>query len=314
MTESTKVAYVFPGQGAQAVGMGKDLYDSFDSARSIFQKADDVLEFPLSRLCFEGPEEELQLTINTQPAMVTVSLACLAALRDQKGDDGLPEPTFVAGHSLGEYAALAAANVLDPANTIRLARERGRLMHEAALMNPGGMAAIIGLEEAPLSEICQQTDTLIANFNCPGQMVISGANENVAEAIELAKSRGAKRAVILAVSGAFHSPSMLPASDGLAKFVSTLDFQNPSVPIVGNTIAQPLYTAGVVKAELLIQLCNSVHWQRSIECMIDNGVTSFIEIGPGKVLTNLIKRINKEVKTQNIDSVEAINNLGNSST
>lgn len=310
MTESTKVAYVFPGQGAQSVGMGHDLYDNFASAKAIFDEADKVLGFPLSRMCFEGPEEELRLTINTQPAVVTVSFACLKAIQDMSEADKLPTPAYLAGHSLGEYTTLAATKVLDFSTTVYLARERGRLMHETGLSRPGGMAAIIGLDEASLTEICNQTGTRIANFNCPGQLVISGAQENLAKAVDLAKAKGASRAIPLQISGAFHSPLMQPAMEGLSKIIATLPFQNPTIPIIANVTAQPLTTADQVKAELTKQLCYGVQWQRSIEYMVDNGVSTFIEIGPGKVLTGLIKRINKNVKLLNVGDVEAIKSWG----
>jgi len=288
--------------------MGRDLYDNFDSAKAIFEQADEVLGFPLSRLCFEGPEDELRLTINAQPAIVAVSFACLKAAQDMPGAS-LPVPAFVAGHSLGEYTALAAATVLDLTATVRLARERGRLMHEAGLNKPGGMAAIIGLDEASLAEVCSETDTRIANYNCPGQLVISGAEENISKAIDLAQAKGASRTVPLVVSGAFHTPLMQPAVDGLSEVIDSLDFQAPTVPIIANTTAQPLTTAEQVKAELIAQLCNGVQWQRSIEYMIDNGVSTFIEIGPGRVLSGLIKRINKDANTVNIGDAEAIKNL-----
>ncbi|MFC1988290.1 ACP S-malonyltransferase [Chloroflexota bacterium] len=308
MTESTKVAYVFPGQGAQAVGMGCDLYDNFDSAKAIFKEADEVLGFSLSKLCFEGPEEELRLTINTQPAVLTVSYACLKATQEIAGDN-LPAPTFVAGHSLGEYTALVAADVLDFATAVYLARERGRLMYEAGLKEPGGMVAIIGLDGDTLVGVCNNANTHIANFNCPGQLVISGTMEHLPKAAEFAQAKGASRIIPLEVSGAFHSPSMQPAKEGLFEIISKLNFRNPTIPVIANTTAQPLTVAGEIKTELADQLCNCVQWQSSVEYMINEGVTSFIEIGPGRVLSGLIKRINKDVTTRNIGSAEAIKGL-----
>ena len=306
MAEPMKVAYVFPGQGAQWVGMGRDLYQGFASAKAVFDQADEALGFPLSKLCFEGPEDELLQTINAQPAIVTVSFACLEAIR---GVNGIASPVFVAGHSLGEYTALAAAGVLDFATTVYLARERGRLMHEAGQIVPGGMAAVIGLDEPSLAEVCQETGARIANINCPGQIVVSGAEDNLTQAMDLAKIRGAYRLIRLQVSGAFHTPLMQPAVDGMAEIIATLSFAEPAVPIIGNTTAQPLTTANSVKEELLRQLCNCVQWQRSVEYMVSDGVSTFIELGPGKVLAGLIKRIDKNVKIVNIGDADAIRRL-----
>ena len=310
MGETVKVAYVFPGQGAQWVGMGSDLYHSFSTAKAVFDQADRVLGFPLSRLCFEGPEDELRQTINAQPAIVATSFACLKAMDDADGSSRLPPAAFVAGHSLGEYTALAAAGVLDFADTVYLARERGRLMHEAGLRQPGGMVAVLGLDEASLAEVCRQTGARIANINCPGQLVISGGEEELARATELAKSKGAARAIRLQVSGAFHTPAMQPAVDGMALVIASLSFRQPSVPIIGNTSAEPLTTGEQVKAELLTQLCNCVQWQRSIEYMVANGAATFIEIGPGKVLAGLVKRINRDVNIVNIGDAEAVRSTG----
>ncbi len=308
MAEPAKVAYVFPGQGAQFVGMGKDLYNGFDSAKAVFKQADEVLAFSLSRLCFDGPEDELRQTINAQPAVVTISLAILSAVRDLS-DNGVPAPSFVAGHSLGEYTALAAAGVIDFATTISLARERGRLMHQAGLRKPGGMVAIIGLDQTVLGEICAQTDTRMANINCPGQTVISGAKDNLAKAVALAQARGANRTVPLMVSGAFHTSLMQPAADGLSRVIAGIPFAKPLIPLIANTTAQEAATAQQVKDELLRQLCHGVQWQRSVEYMIDRGATTFVEVGPGKVLSGLIKRINKGVNTINIGDAEAVRNI-----
>ena len=304
----TQVAWVFPGQGAQSVGMARDLYDNLDSARDIFNQADDALGFAFSKLIFEGPEDELLQTINTQPALLVASFACLEAAREI-GGNSLPAPAFLAGHSLGEYTALAIAGVFDFATAVRLARERGRLMHEAGQASPGSMAAIIGLGEAILNEVCQKSDTVMANINCPGQIVISGAVDNIAQAMEMATAAGASRAIPLQVSGAFHSPLMKPAADGLAEYVNSLSFQNPSIPVIGNTTGEPLTTAESVKTELLNQLLNPVQWQRTIEYMVNKGVPTFIEIGPGKVLTGLIRRINKEARTINLGDLEAVRTL-----
>ena len=304
-----KVVYVFPGQGSQWLGMGRDLFEKFASAKAVFDQADEALEFSLSKLCFDGPESELRQTINAQPAILTVSFACLKAMREVSGNNELPPPAFLAGHSLGEYTALAAASVLDFATTVYLARERGRLMYEAGQVKPGGMAAIIGLDEASLTKVCEKTGTRVANINCPGQLVISGAAENLARAIDLAKSGGAYRAIPLQVSGAFHTSLMQSAVDGMAEIIATLSFNQPAIPIIANTTAQPLTNADLIKEELLRQLCNCVQWQRSIEYMVDNGVSTFVEIGPGKVLTGLIKRINKNVKLINIGDVDGVKNL-----
>lgn len=293
MAADQKVAYVFPGQGSQWAGMGRDLSASLPEARAVFEEADSVLGFPLSKLCFEGPEDVLRQTVNAQPAIMTVSIAYLRTnpqLRDR------PQPSLLAGHSLGEYTALVAAGALSFAEALRLARERGRLMQEAGNQTSGGMLAIIGLDEADVQSICLATGMEIANINCPGQIAISGPSEALDKATQLAKEKGAQRVVPLPVSGAFHSRLMQPAADGMAKAVSNLQFQDAVIPIVANTTAQPMTSGNALKAELLNQLCHSVLWQRSIEWMTKEGTLEFVEIGPGQVLTGLIKRISRDVR------------------
>jgi len=311
MSDIKKVAYVFPGQGAQTVGMGKDLYDSFDSVKTLFKQADEAVGFPLSKIFFEGPEEELRKTSNAQPALVAVSIACLRAAQEVGGKN-LPAPAFMAGHSLGEYTALAAANVLDFSTVVFLAKERGRLMYEAGMKTPGSMMAIIGLDETILAEVCKETNTVIANINSPGQLVISGATENIAKAGEIAKAKGAARALPLQVSGAFHSPLMQPAVDGMTQILAKVTFRDPIVPIIANVTAQPLTSGNQIRDELLKQLCSSVQWQRSVEYMAGQGVGKFIEIGPGKVLAGLIKRISRESEMVNIGDANAVKGLAGS--
>ncbi len=306
MTEAARVAYVFPGQGAQAVGMGRDLYEAFPAARAVFDEADAALGFALSALCFEGPAEELTRTINAQPALLTTSYACLAAARET---GALPAADFVAGHSLGEYTALAAAGALSFGDAVRLARERGRLMHEAGLLQPGTMAAILGLDEGVLAEICRETGTVIANFNCPGQLVISGGVDSVARTVELAAARGASRTVTLQVSGAFHSPLMQPAVEGMKAALAAVAFRDAAVPVIANVTARPVTQADDIRRELLDQLTSPVRWQRSMEYAIARGVTRIIEIGPGRVLTGLMRRIDRSVETANIGDAAAISGL-----
>jgi [acyl-carrier-protein] S-malonyltransferase len=309
MTETPKIAYVFPGQGSQKVGMGKDLFDKFDTAKAVFQEADKVLGIPLTKLCFEGPEEELRQTINAQPALVTMSYACYKAAQSVAGNTSIPVPSFYAGHSLGEYTALIFAGVLDFPTTLKLARERGRLMFEAGQKVPGSMAAIMGLDESIVNLICQESGTCLANINCPGQLVISGSKENIQKAITLAQAKGASRAMPLQVSGAFHSPLMKPAAEGLSAVIEKTKFNNAATPVIANTSALPILDSEVIKLELINQVCTSVQWQKSVEYMVKNGANTFIEIGSGKVLAGLIKRIDKNVKILNIGETAELGNL-----
>ena len=298
-----KVAFVFPGQGSQAVGMGSDLFEQSPLAKEVFETADEALGFQLSKLCFDGPEDSLRQTINTQPAVMAASLACLRAAF---GNGNSIQPAFVAGHSLGEYTALVASGVLSLFDGIRLVQERARLMQKAGEHRPGGMAAVIGLDLVSLEEVCQETNTQIANINSPEQTVISGSNNGLAWAMDLAKARGAKRVIRLDVSGAFHSCLMEPAAEGLAEVVPQFEFHHPTIPIIANTTAQPKCTAGEVRDGLLHQVCGCVRWQSSVEYMIDAGVDVFVEIGPGKVLTGLIRRINSDVELININNMDSL--------
>ncbi len=299
----SRVAHVFPGQGSQMVGMGYRLYQSSRSAREVFEEADEALGFPLSRLCFEGPEEELRQTINAQPAIMTVSVACLRAASELNNQ---VKPAFVAGHSLGEYTALVAANVLGFTDAIRLVRERGRLMQQAGEIKPGGMVAVIGLDEPILRDVCRESGAEIANYNCAGQIVLSGSKDALARASEIAKAKGARRVIPLQVSGAFHSTLMQPTVEGMAQAISQVKFKTPEVPIVVNSTAQPVTTADEVKEELLRQLCHCVQWQPSVEYMVKEGVGTFIEIGPGQVLSGLIKRICDKVQVITMSDPESI--------
>ena len=310
MAHPLKAAYVFPGQGSQRVGMGLDLYNRYPSAREAFGEADAALGFPLSYLCFEGPEEELKRTDNVQPAILVTSIACLRVAQ-QSGNKDLPPPTFVAGHSLGEYTALVAARVLTLGDAANLVRERGKLMYKAGQEKPGGMLAIIGLDTEVIEDICLHSKCNISNINCPGQIVISGAADALAETSKLARMKGARRLIPLKVSGAFHSALMEPIIDAFGKVISNFPFQPPTTPIISNVTAQPLIDVDSIKEELVKQLRHCIQWQPSVEYMIGNGVNSFYEIGPGRVLSGLIKRINSEVKTFNISEIADITQLKN---
>jgi len=304
MAQSSTVAYVFPGQGSQSAGMGLDLYGSYAAVKETFDEADASLGFPLSRLCFDGPDEELTKTHNVQPAILVTSIACLKALQQAAPVD-LPAPAFVAGHSLGEYTALVAAGALSLADAVLLVRERGRLMYEAGLASPGSMLAMIGLDEQAVREISSLSGAEISNMNCPGQIVISGAAQALAEADRLARARSA-RAIPLKVSGAFHSALMEPAIAEFSRIVSNVRFQPPAVPVISNVTARPLTDVDSVRDELVKQLRNCIQWQGSVEYMMQRGVTTFYEIGPGKVLSGLIRRINSELRTFSVSGIDDI--------
>jgi [acyl-carrier-protein] S-malonyltransferase len=308
MVEVPKAAYVFPGQGSQSTGMGLDLYGSYPAARAVFDDADASLGLPISRLCFEGPEEELTKTHNVQPAILVVSIACLRAL-EAESIANFPSPAFVAGHSLGEYTALVVAGVIDLTDAVLLVRERGRLMYEAGLKTPGSMLAVIGLDEETVSDISSHSQAEISNINCPGQIVVSGTAQALAEAGKLAKTKGARVLIPLKVSGAFHSALMEPIIAEFDKVVSGFKFHAPTIPVISNVTAQPLTDVDSIREELVKQLRNCIQWQGSVEYMIHSGVTTYCEIGPGRVLSGLIRRINPELETYNVSGIEDIAQL-----
>ena len=300
---------MFPGQGSQAVGMGKDLFDNFPAARAVFEEADTALDFPVSGMCFAGNEEDLQLTANTQPAILATSVAAFRAMRSE----GFPEPAFVAGHSLGEYSALVAAGVIDFADAVRTVRKRGTYMQEAVPIGVGAMAAILGLDvetiEQGCSEAAQGQVCSPANINSPSQVVIAGNSEAVDRACEILKAKGAKRAIKLNVSAPFHCDLMMPAQERLAVDLNDLNYGSLQFPVVHNFDAESNEDSSRVADALTRQVSSPVKWLQSIEKLRSLGVEKFIEVGPGKVLTGLLRQIDREATGVNVEDTASLRSI-----
>jgi [acyl-carrier-protein] S-malonyltransferase len=300
------IAFIFPGQGSQSLGMGKDLAENFSAAKQVFEEADEALGFALSELCFNGPADQLQLTENTQPAILTTSIAALRAMESE----GFSQPAFVAGHSLGEYSALVAADALSLVNAAQTVRARGRYMQEAVPVGTGAMAAILGADlqtvkqacdEAAESEVCSP-----ANINSPGQIVIAGDTAAIDRAILILKGSGAKRAVKLSVSAPFHCALMKPAQDRLEADLEKIGFSELTVPVVTNVDAKPVIRGEDARESLVRQVSQPVRWLESVEFLINQGVQTFVEIGPGKVLSGLVRQINRDVRCVNVENAASL--------
>jgi len=303
------IAFVFPGQGSQHAGMGKELAENFPVAKNVFEEANDALGFDLASLCFNGPEEELKLTANTQPAILTMSIAALRVLQAETG----LTPSCAAGHSLGEYSALVCAGALSLADAVCIVRRRGTFMQEAVPVGEGAMAAVMGLENDELEAVCLEAAkgqvVSPANFNCPGQIVIAGHTAAVERAMELAKARGAKRALALPVSAPFHCSLMEPAGQRLAGVLEAVEVSPLACPVITNVEAAPNGDASRVKELLVRQVSAPVRWDESVSCMSELGVSRFVEIGPGKVLSGLVKRIVKGCSADNVYDVASLRAL-----
>ncbi|MBC7963328.1 MAG: ACP S-malonyltransferase [Steroidobacteraceae bacterium] len=302
----SKSAFIFPGQGSQYPGMGKEFAENFPAARQVFEEADDALGFKLSAICFSGSDEELRLTANTQPAILSASIAVLRVVEQETG----LKADYLAGHSLGEYSALVCSGALDFADAVKIVRARGTFMQEAVPVGTGSMAAMLSIEKDLLEEVCREAAqgevVAPANFNSPGQIVIAGSTTAVARAIEIAKGRGFRKAMLLPVSAPFHCSLMKPAADRLAKVLEGVSVVDMLLPVVANADAAPNQDKQRVKLLLVTQVCAPVLWEQSVIAMAGLGCTRFVEIGPGKVLSGLVKRITREVSTANVEDLATL--------
>jgi [acyl-carrier-protein] S-malonyltransferase len=301
------IAYIFPGQGSQAPGMGRELAERYTAAREVFEEADEALGFRLSRLCFEGPAEELQLTENTQPAILTTSVAALRAAQSE----GLPRPDFVAGHSLGEYSALVAAGALSLNDAVSVVRKRGQYMQEAVPVGAGAMAAVLGADIETVEAVCKEAARegevcSAANINSAHQIVIAGSAAAVERALPVLKERGAKRAIALKVSAPFHSALMLPAQERLAAELDRIEFKDLGVPLVTNVDAAVIRTGAEARASLVRQVSSPVRWRESVELLSREGVGLFIEVGPGKVLSGLVRHTTHEARAVHVEDAASL--------
>lgn len=301
----SKLAFVFPGQGAQKVGMGKDFYDNYDVAKKMFKEADEALGYSIMKMCFEGPEEDLKLTANTQPAILTISCIANEILKE----NGI-QPEITGGHSLGEYSALVAAGVLNFQDAVALVHKRGSYMQEAVPVGEGGMAAIIGVDRDKIVEVCQkvsaESPVQAVNFNCPGQIVIAGATKGVELAVEELKAAGAKKAVILPVSAPFHSTLMKPAAEKLAVELDKVTISDAKIPVVANVSAEILTKAEDIKASLVAQAASPVLWEDCVARMKEFGADVLLEAGPGKTLCGFNRRIDKTITSLNVEDVASL--------
>lgn len=302
-----KTAFVFPGQGSQTVGMCKEFYDNYACAKKVFEEADEALGFSIAKMCFEGPEDQLRLTMNTQPAILTCSIAVLAVLRE----NGL-NCQIAGGHSLGEYSALVAAGSLSLADAVRSVRKRGQFMQEAVPVGEGAMAAVMGLEPETIDAICRKVEAecgeavQAVNFNCLGQVVIAGAAGAVAKAIDALKEAGARRAVLLPVSAPFHSTLMRPAAARLKEVLDEVEFHDAKFPVVANVTAKPVTKAEEIRSLLVQQAASPVKWEMSMRYMLGEGFDTFVEVGPGKVLTGFTRKIDRTANALNVEDMDSL--------